>query len=98
LIMWSGVGINTISLAGLSLFINGDWAKTIIPDFTDQAITKIEVDPSLSPEEAVRASTTILKPGGWMTASAISTEYYKKPTLRNGLIDSLDILDVMLLV
>ena len=55
------VGINTISLAGLSLFINADWAKTIVPDFTDQNITKIEVDPSISPEEAVKAFYIYLK-------------------------------------
>ena len=41
------VGINTISLAGLSLFITGSDAKTLVPKMTDQEIKKIEVDPSL---------------------------------------------------
>ena len=55
------VGINTISLAGLSLFITGMDAKSLIPRFTDQGIKKIQVDPSGSPQEAVKAFYTYLK-------------------------------------
>ncbi len=57
----SVIGINTLSLAGLSLYISADEAKALVPDFTDQGIKKIEVDPSKSPEEAVRAYYTYLK-------------------------------------
>lgn len=89
------VGINTISLAGLSLFINGDWAKTIIPDFTDQAITKIEVDPSASPEEAVRAFYTYLKARRMEEGfKLLSTEYLQKTNFEEWTNRFTDILDV----
>jgi len=55
------VGVNTMGLAGLSLFIGAQDVSTLIPDFTDQKVAKIEVDPSSSPEEAVRAFYTYLK-------------------------------------
>ena len=38
----SVIGINTLSLVGLSLYISADQAKTMVPSFTDQGITKIE--------------------------------------------------------
>jgi S1-C subfamily serine protease len=89
------VGINTISLAGLSLFINGDWAKTIVPDFTDQNITKIEVDPSISPEEAVKAFYTYLKARRMEEGfSLLSTEYLKKTNFEEWTSRFTDILDV----
>ena len=91
----SVVGVNTISLAGLSLFINGDWAKTIIPDFTDQAITKIEVDPSASPEEAVRAFYTYLKARRMEDGfKLLSTEYLQKTNFEEWTNRFTDILDV----
>jgi hypothetical protein len=55
------VGINTQGLAGLSLFITGVDARTLLPGFTDQEIKKIEVDASKSPDQAVRAFYTYLK-------------------------------------
>lgn len=55
------VGINTQGLAGPSLFINADWAKNNMANFTDEDIVKIEVDPALSPEDAVYAFYTYLK-------------------------------------
>jgi hypothetical protein len=89
------VGINTISLAGLSLFINGDWAKTIVPGFTDQNITKIEVDPSISPEEAVKAFYTYLKARRMEEGfSLLSTEYLKKTNFEEWTSRFTDILDV----
>ncbi len=48
-------GINTLSLAGLSLFVLADQAEFMVPTFTDQGVTKISVDPSISPKEAVKA-------------------------------------------
>ncbi|KKQ95612.1 MAG: Peptidase S1 and S6 chymotrypsin/Hap [Candidatus Woesebacteria bacterium GW2011_GWB1_43_14] len=91
----SVVGINTISLAGLSLFINADWAKTMVPDFTDQNITKIEVDPSLSPEEAVRAFYTYLKARRMEDGfNLLSEEYLKKTNFEEWTNRFTDILDV----
>ena len=91
----SVVGINTISLAGLSLFINADWAKTVIPDFTDQNITKIEVDPSVSPEEAVKAFYTYLKARRMEDGfNLLSEEYLKKTNFEEWTNRFTDILDV----
>ena len=91
----SVVGINTISLAGLSLFINADWAKTIVPDFTDQSITKIEVDPSISPEEAVKAFYTYLKARRMEDGfNLLSEEYLKKTNFEEWTNRFTDILDV----
>ena len=89
------VGINTISLAGLSLFINADWAKTVVPDFTDQNVTKIEVDPSLSPEEAVKAFYTYLKARRMEDGfNLLSNEYLKKTNFEEWTNRFTDILDV----
>lgn len=91
----SVVGINTISLAGLSLFINGDWAKTIIPDFTDQSIAKINVDPSKSPEDAVYAFYTYLKARRMEDGfKLLSTEYLQKTNFEEWTNRFTDILDV----
>ncbi len=89
------VGINTISLAGLSLFINADWAKTIVPDFTDQNISKIKVDPTLSPEAAVEAFYTYLKARRMEEGfSLLSREYLKKTNFEEWTNRFTDILDV----
>jgi len=89
------VGINTISLAGLSLFIDADWAKSIVPNFTDQNITKIEVDPSISPEEAVKAFYTYLKARRMEEGfNLLSTEYLKKTNFEEWTNRFTDILDV----
>lgn len=89
------VGINTISLAGLSLFITGADAKTLIPEFTDQEIVKIEVDPSASPEEAVKAFYTYLKARRMEDGfDLLSKEYLKKTDFEEWTNRFTDILDV----
>lgn len=89
------VGINTLSLAGLSLFINGDWAKTIIPDFTDQNIAKIDVDPSKSPEDAVFAFYTYLKARRMEDGfNLLSIKYLEKTDFTEWTNRFTDILDV----
>ncbi len=55
------VGVNTRGLSGLSLFINAAEVRKMIPDFTDQNITKIKADPAASPEAAVEAFYIYLK-------------------------------------
>lgn len=91
----SVVGISTISLAGLSLFINADWAKTVVPNFTDQSITKIEVDPSVSPEEAVKAFYTYLKARRMEDGfGLLSKEYLQKTNYEEWTNRFKDILDV----
>ena len=89
------VGVNTISLAGLSLFITADQVKLLVPSFTDQGITKIEVDPSLSPEEAVKAFYTYLKARRMEDGFALlSTEYLKKTNFDEWTNRFTDVLDV----
>jgi hypothetical protein len=55
------VGVNTMGLAGLSLFIGATDVSSLFPNFTEEEIVKIKVDPSLSPEAAVEAFYTYLK-------------------------------------
>lgn len=89
------VGVNTISLAGLSLFITADQVKLLVPHFTDQEITKIEVDPSLSPEDAVVAFYTYLKARRMEDGFALlSSEYLTKTNFEEWTSRFTDILDV----
>jgi len=89
------VGINTMGVAGLSLFINAGWAKTVIPGFTDQNITKINVDPSKSPEDAVRAYYTYLKARRMEDGfNLLSREYLQKTNFEEWTNRFTDILDV----
>lgn len=89
------VGINTMSLAGLSLFIIADQAKVLAPSFTDQEITKISVDPSISPEEAVKAFYTYLKARRMEDGfKLLSRGYLKKTNFEEWTNRFTDILDV----
>jgi len=73
------VGINTLSLSGLSMFVSSDSIKVLWPEFTDQDITKIEVNPSQSPEEAVKAFYTYLKARKMKEGfDLLSTQYLEK--------------------
>ena len=55
------VGVNTMGVAGLSMFIDSQSVFDLIPKMTDQDIKKINVDPSISPEKAVEAFYTYIK-------------------------------------
>lgn len=93
------VGVNTIGLAGLSFFINGSDAKSLIPYLTDQEITKIQVDPSLSPEEAVRAFYTYLKARRMEDGfNLLSETYLEKTNFEEWTSRFTDILDVQIFV
>ena len=89
------VGINTLSLAGLSLFIGADQVKMDTPRFSDAQIKKIDVDPSKSPEEAVRAYYTYLKARRMQEGyNLLSKGYKQKSTLDEWTNRFKDILDV----
>lgn len=89
------VGINTSSLAGLSLFILGSDAKKLVPEFSDQNVTKINVDPSASPEEAVRAYYTYLKARRMKEGfGLLSQEYLQKTNFEEWTARFTNILDV----
>lgn len=75
------VGINNLSLAGnLSLFISADVARSLVSQFTDKEIAKIEVDPSKSPEEAVRAFYTYLKARRMEDGFNLLSQEYRQKT------------------
>ncbi len=89
------VGVNTMSLSGLSLFITADQVKMLIPSFTDQGIAKIEVDASISPEEAVKAFYTYLKARRMEDGFyLLSREYLKKTNFEEWTNRFKDVLDV----
>jgi hypothetical protein len=89
------VGINTQGLAGLSLSISADMAKYVIPKFTDQNIEKINVDPSKSPEDAVKAFYIYLKARRMEDGfKLLSREYLQKTNFEEWTNRFLDILDV----
>jgi hypothetical protein len=92
------VGINTQSLAGLSLFISGYQASHVLSGFSDQKIQKIKVDPSISPEESVKAFYTYLKARRMQDGfNLLSTEYLKKTNINEWTNRFRDILDVNIL-
>jgi len=89
------VGINTISVGGLSFFIAGDEVQRMMLGFTDQDIAKIEVDPSISPQEAVKAFYTYLKARRMEDGfNLLSKEYLKKTNFEEWTNRFTDILDV----
>lgn len=55
------VGINTLALSGLSLFISLEDIQRLMPEFTENGVVKIEVDPTFSPQDSVTAYYTYLK-------------------------------------
>lgn len=89
------VGINTMSLSGQSLFISAYDVNRLLPSFTDQEVTKIEVDPTLSPEESVKAFYTYLKARRMEDGFALlSEEYLQKTNFEEWTNRFTDILDV----
>lgn len=89
------VGINTMSLSGQSLFVATSDVQRLLPDFTDQEIAKINVDPSASPEEAVRAFYVYLKARRMQDGfDLLSEEYLKKTNFEEWTNRFTDILDV----
>ena len=91
------VGINTLSLSGMSLFVSSDSIKLLWPSFSDQEIAKIEVDPSLSPEEAVYAFYTYLKARQMQEGfDLLSLKYLEKTNFEEWTSRFTDILDVQI--
>ena len=93
------VGVNTMSLAGLSLFVASDSVQRLWATFTDQDIAKIVVNPSASPEEAVRAFYTYLKARKMEEGfNLLSREYLQKTDFSEWSGRFTDILDVQIFV
>lgn len=93
------VGVNTMGLAGLSLFIGAQQISDMIPNFTDQDIVKIEVNPSASPEEAVRAFYTYLKARRMQDGfNLLSKKYLEKTNFEEWTSRFTNILDVSIYI
>ena len=91
----SVVGVNTMGLAGLSLFISGSETKKLISEFSEQDIKKIKVDPKKSPEDAVTAFYTYLSARKMLEGfSLLSEEYLQKTNFEEWTNRFKDILDV----
>jgi len=89
------VGVNTMGLAGLSLFISAEDVKASIPYLYDWEVAKIAVDPSASPEESVRAFYTYLKARRMEDGfRLLSQEYLQKTDFEEWTNRFTDILDV----
>jgi hypothetical protein len=89
------VGVNTLGIAGLSMFISGEWVEYLIPNFTDQDVQKIDVDPSKSPEASVYAFYTYLKARRMEDGfNLLSSEYVKNTSFEEWTNRFRDILDV----
>lgn len=89
------VGVNTMGLAGLSLFIGAQDVSGLMPDFTDKDVAKIQVDPSLSPEDAVTAFYTYLKARRMQDGfNLLSKKYLEKTNFAEWTARFANILDV----
>ncbi len=89
------VGVNTQSLAGISFFVTASDLKNNLHNLTDQEITKIEVDPSKSPEDAVFAFYTYLKARQMEKGyDLLSKKYLEKTNFTEWTNRFTDILDV----
>lgn len=89
------VGVNTMSLAGISFFITASDVKALIPSLTDQEIKKINVDPTKSPSDAVSAFYTYLKTRQMEKGyNLLSSKYLEKTNYTEWTTRFTDILDV----
>lgn len=89
------VGVNTMGLAGLSLFVPAGQIKMSMVGFTDLAVAKITVDPAASPEAAVEAFYTYLKARKMQDGfNLLSREYLKKTNFKEWTNRFTDVLDV----
>ena len=93
------VGVNTMGLAGLSMFVSADSIQHLWPEFTDQQILKINVDPSISPEEAVYAFYIYLKARRMQEGfDLLSQQYLQKTNFEEWTNRFTDVLDVQVFV
>jgi hypothetical protein len=89
------VGINTMGVAGISFFIFSPDVKESLNYLSDLEITKIEVDPSKSPEETVYAFYTYLKARQMEKGyNLLSSKYLEKTNYTEWTNRFTDILDV----
>lgn len=89
------IGINTLGLSGLSLFIDGYQTNIVLGSFTDLDVQKLTVDPSLSPMDGVKAYYAYIMardlPKGF---GLLSSEYLAYTSLEEWTARFTDILDI----
>jgi hypothetical protein len=90
------VGINTLSISGsMSYFVAGDSIRYANPQFTDEHVTKIEVHPEESPEQAVTAFYIYLKARRMQDGfNLLSKQYLEKTDYKEWTSRFPDIIDV----
>jgi len=89
------VGINTMGLSGLSLFVSAKDANSLIYEFTDKEIEKINVDPTKSPKDSVIAFYAYLKARQMEKGfDLLSKEYLQKTNFEEWTTRFKDVLDV----
>lgn len=90
------VGVNTLSMAGLSLFIQATDLIDLIKSMNDEHVSQINVDPSKSPADAVYAFYTYLKARRMEDGfSLLSSQYLTKTDYVEWTNRFHDILDVI---
>lgn len=86
-----------MSLSGMSMFVSSDSIKLLWPNFSEEDIAKIEVDPGKSPEAAVEAFYTYLKARRMEDGfNLLSQKYLEKTNLEEWTNRFTDILDVQI--
>ncbi len=89
------VGINTATLTGNSFFISSASYWEVKDGFSDKDVTKLYLDPSKSPEEAVRAFYTYLKVRDMESGfNLLSSEYLKNTNFKEWTDRFNDVIDV----
>lgn len=89
------VGINTLSLGGTSFYISSSTLLALKDILTDADIVKVDLDPSKSPEESVKAFYTYLKIRDMNAGfGLLSSEYLKNTNFDEWTSRFKDILDV----
>lgn len=92
------LGINTLGIGGISLFIPVFKEFSDSNEFTDKDIKKIKVDPSVSPEEAVKAFYTYLKARKMQEGfDLLSNQYLLNTDLEEWSSRFIDVIDVDLI-
>lgn len=89
------VGVNTMGLSGLSLFVSVADLTSLISTMTEDAVAKINVDPSKSPADAVYAFYTYLSARRMQDGfNVLSQSYQSKTSFEEWTSRFTDILDV----
>lgn len=92
------VGVNTAGIGGLSMFIGSYRFKLLWPTFSSEGLKTISVDPTLSPEDGVKAFYTYLAARDMQSSfDLLSKEYLNFTDINEWSARFTDILDINVL-